>query len=154
MSLKWYLLIYLPNYWNINIISTYQLVIRSLSRRGNIQRAPNLTLKLELLCMSLVQIWKTLGRIFDLRKENPGQKITCICFRNPLEWPIFRFQGGSSHVISRTFRKLCASTIRLVTSCIRRKSCVIQTGKSEFKSSYRAGPTPISIKASKDLNLP
>jgi hypothetical protein len=50
--------------------------------------------------------------------------------------------------------KIEYSIPRLVTSCIRRKSCVIQTGKSEFKSSYRAGPTPISIKASKDLNLP
>ena len=29
---------------------------------------------------------------------------------------------------------------RLVTDCIRRKSCVIQTGKSEFKSPYRTGP--------------
>ena len=43
---------------------------------------------------------------------------------------------------------------RLVTVCIRRKSCVIQTGKSKFKSLYRASPTPISIKGSTFFNLP
>jgi len=37
---------------------------------------------------------------------------------------------------------------RPVTDCIRRKSCVIQIGKSEFKSPYRAAPTPTSIKGS------
>ena len=43
---------------------------------------------------------------------------------------------------------------RPVTDCIRRKSCIIQTGKSEFKSLYRAGPTPLSIKGSTIFNLP
>ena len=43
---------------------------------------------------------------------------------------------------------------RPVTDCIRRKSCVIQTGKSEFKSLYRVGPMPISIKGSTIFNLP
>ena len=38
--------------------------------------------------------------------------------------------------------------VRPVTDCIRRKSCVIQIGKSEFKSPYRAAPTPTSIKGS------
>ena len=42
---------------------------------------------------------------------------------------------------------------RLVTVCIRRKFCIIQTDKSEFKSLYCVGPTPISIKGSTFFNL-
>ena len=57
------------------------------------------------------------------------------------------------HMTKWSMRHLKHKT-RPVTDCIRGKSCVIQTGKSEFKSLYRAGPTPISIKGSTIFNLP